>query len=126
MKSIKIIYWVTTLIISIAFFVTGVGNFIPFEHIAVDMSHLGYPPYFLKILGTWKILSAITIIFVRIPWLKEWAYAGMFFDLTGAAYSRYASGDSGIMIFVPLGIAGLVAISWASRLFGRPNRLLLT
>ena len=57
MKSRKIIYWATTLIISIAFFVTGVGNLIPFEHMAQDMLYLGYPPYFLKILGTWKILA---------------------------------------------------------------------
>ena len=111
--ALKITYWVTTIIIAIAFFVTGVGNLVPFTHIAHDMTHLGYPSYFLTILGTWKILGAVTIVFVKSPLFKVCAYAGMIFDLTGAAFSRLASGDSGIMIIAPLGIAGLVIISWA-------------
>lgn len=111
----KVIYWVTTIFIAIAFFATGVGNLVPIAHIAQDMSHLGYPRYFLYILGVWKILAAITIVFPEVSRLKEWAYAGMIFDLTGAAFSRAASGDSIIMVIVPIAIAGLVAVSWALR-----------
>jgi uncharacterized membrane protein YphA (DoxX/SURF4 family) len=111
--ALKTIYWVATIIIAISFFVTGVGNLMPFEHIAREMSHLGYPQYFLKILGTWKIFGAVAIIFPGMPRIREWAYAGMVFDLTGAAFSRSAAGDSVIMVIVPIAIVSLVAISWA-------------
>lgn len=112
-RALKITYWVTTIIIAIAFFASGVGNLVPLEHIAQDMLHLGYPPYFLTILGMWKILAAIAVVFPGVPRLKEWAYAGMMFDLTGAAFSRYSLGDGWQMVIVPLAIAGVVVISWA-------------
>lgn len=108
----NIVYWVTTLLIATAFFITGVGNILPIAHIANDMTHLGYPPYFLNILGTWKILAAITIVIPSIPRLKEWTYAGMIFDLSGAAFSRYAIGDHASMVIIPLAIASLVVINY--------------
>jgi uncharacterized membrane protein YphA (DoxX/SURF4 family) len=111
----KITYWVTTISVAAAFLVTGIGNLVPIAHIAQDMSHLGYPPYFLNILGIWKTLAAIAIVFPGVSRLKEWAYAGMIFDLTGASFSRLASGDGAIMAIVPLSIAGLVIISWILR-----------
>ncbi|HWK07033.1 MAG TPA: DoxX family protein [Puia sp.] len=111
----KITYWATTVFVAMAFFVTGVGNLAPIAHIAQDMSHLGYPRYFLNILGTWKILGAVAIVLPGVSRLKEWAYAGMIFDLTGAAFSRSALGDSVIMVIVPIAIASLVVISWALR-----------
>ena len=49
--------------------------------------HLGYPLYFITIIGFWKVLGAITLLAPGFPRLKEWAYAGIFFDLTGAAAS---------------------------------------
>lgn len=103
------------MIIAIAFFVTGLGNILPFEHIAQDMAHLGYPTYFLKIIGTWKILAAITIVVPKNSRFKEWAYAGMMFDLTGAALSRFFIGDSLQMIIVPIAIAGLVTFNYSLR-----------
>src|SRR5258708_9425483 len=114
-RATKIMYWMTTVLVAAAFFVTGVGNLVPVAHIARDMSHLGYPPYFLCILGTWKILGAIVIVLPKVPRLKEWAYAGMIFDLTGATFSRLASGDGVMMVIVPVAIAGVVMISWAFR-----------
>ena len=114
-RATKIMYWVTTVLVATAFFVTGVGNLVPVAHIARDMSHLGYPPYFLYVLGTWKILGAIVIVLPKVPRLKEWAYAGMAFDLTGAAFSRAASGDSVITVIVPVAISILVVTSWALR-----------
>ena len=114
-RSRKITYWVTTVFVATAFFVTGIGNLVPIAHIAQDMSRLGYPPYFLNILGTSKILAAITILFPGVSRLKEWAYAGMMFDLTGAVFSRSASGDGVVMIIIPILIASFVVISWALR-----------
>ena len=104
-KSRKIIFWATTIVIAIAYFVTGVGNILPFAHIAQDMAHLGYPAYFLKIIGAWKILAALVVVIPNIPRIKEWAYAGMILDLTGAAFSRFAMGDALPQIIIPLGIA---------------------
>ena len=109
------LYWVTTVMATLAFNVPGVLNLIHAPHIAQDMAHLGYPPYFLSILGTWKVLGGIVIAAPRLPRLKEWAYAGMIFDLSGAAASRAATGDGLLMVLVPLLIAGVVLSSWSLR-----------
>ena len=79
------------------------------------LSHLGYPAYFATILGVWKLLGAIAIVVPRFPRLKEWAYAGFFFDLTGGAASRAYVGDGIADIVAPLGFLVLVAASWALR-----------
>lgn len=115
-KTKEILFWITTIIIAIAYFVTGLGNLLPFAHIAQDMAHLGYPAYFLKILGVWKILAAIVIVIPGIRRLKEWAFAGMMLDLSGAALSRYFSGDAWPTIAIPVGISILVAANYVIRL----------
>ena len=79
---------------------------------------LGYPMYFFAIIGVWKVLGAIAILVPRFPRLKEWAYAGIFFDLTGAAISCVAVGvygAYGFHVIAPLLIAGLTVTSWALR-----------
>jgi uncharacterized membrane protein YphA (DoxX/SURF4 family) len=113
------LYWTTTAFLAIAFLVPGVGNIIHASHIASDMAHLGYPSYFLYILGCWKVLGAIAILVPGLPRLKEWAYAGMIFDLTGAAASRAAVGDKALMIVVPLLIGSVALMSWSLRPRGR-------
>jgi len=111
----KITYWITTGSVAFVFLATGIGNLIPVDHIARDLEHLGYPPYFHTILGTWKILGAIVIVLPGLSRMKEWAYAGMIFDLTGAAFSRFASGDDIMKIVIPLLIAFVVGTSWLLR-----------
>ena len=79
---------------------------------------LGYPMYFFAILGVWKVLGAIAILVPRFPRLKEWAYAGIFFDLTGAAASCAAVGGYGAYgfhVIAPLILAVLTMVSWALR-----------
>jgi uncharacterized membrane protein YphA (DoxX/SURF4 family) len=115
MKPKVIGYWSTTALVALAFVVPGIGNLVHAPQIAHDMARLGYPSYFLTILGAWKILGAIAITVPRFPRLKEWAYAGMVFDLTGAAVSRAASGDGVGGILPPLAIAAMVITSWALR-----------
>ena len=105
----------TTLLVVLAFVGSGLANLFHATHVAADMGHLGYPSYFMTILGTWKVLGAIAVGAPGFPRVKEWAYAGMMFDLTGAAASRSATGDGAMQILVPLGIAILVAVSWATR-----------
>jgi len=118
MKTKRIAYWATTILV--AFFMTGgVAQILQFRanpHGVVP--ELGYPMYFFLILGIWKVLGAIAILMPRFPRLKEWAYAGIFFDLTGAAASCAAVGGYGAYAFhviAPLIIAGLTLASWALR-----------
>ena len=115
MTSKAVGYWLVTPLVALAFVAPGIGNLVHAPQIAHDMAHLGYPSYFLTVLGTWKILGAIAITIPGFPRLKEWAYAGMMFDLTGAAISRAASGDGVGGIVPPLAIAALVITSWALR-----------
>jgi uncharacterized membrane protein YphA (DoxX/SURF4 family) len=111
----RIIYWIATLVAATAFAVPGVANLAHTSHIVHDMAHLGYPSYFLTALGTWKVLGAIAILAPRFPRLKEWAYAGMIFDLTGAAFSRAAMQDGLLMAGIPLCIGLIVVVSWTLR-----------
>jgi len=115
MKANSTLYWATTTLLTVAFLVPGVGNIVHASHIASDMAHLGYPSYFLSILGCWKVLGGIAILIPGLPRLKEWAYAGMIFDLTGAAASRAAVGDRVLMIVIPLLIAMIALLSWSLR-----------
>jgi uncharacterized membrane protein YphA (DoxX/SURF4 family) len=118
MKAKSIAYWTTTILV--AFFISGgVAQILQYRanpHGVVP--ELGYPLYFFAILGVWKVLGAIAILVPRFPRLKEWAYAGIFFDLTGAALSCAAVGGYGAYAFhviAPLIIAGLTVASWALR-----------
>ena len=95
MKAKSIVYWTMTVLV--AFFMSGgvvqIMQFRANPHGVVP--ELGYPMYFFAILGFWKVLGAIAILVPRFPRLKEWAYAGIFFDLTGAAASCAAVGGYG-------------------------------
>ena len=107
--------------ILVAFFIGGggvaqVAQYLANPHGVVAV--LGYPTYFFAILGFWKVLGAIAILVPRFPRLKEWAYAGIFFDLTGAAASCVAIGGYGAYgfhVLAPLIIVGFTAASWALR-----------
>ena len=119
MKTKSIIYWTMTILV--AFFIgsggaSQVAQYLGNPHIVVPV--LGYPMYFFAILGFWKVLGAIAILVPRFPRLKEWAYAGIFFDLTGAAASCAWVGGYGAYAFhviAPLILTGFTVASWALR-----------
>jgi hypothetical protein len=119
MKAKNIAYWTTTGLI--AFFIGGGGLAQMWQYHANPhgvVPVLGYPLYFFAILGFWKVLGAIAILVPRLPRLKEWAYAGIFFDLTGAVASVAAVGVYGAYAFhilAPLILAGVTVASWALR-----------
>lgn len=79
------------------------------------MSHLGYPAYFVALLGVWKLLGVAAVLAPRRPRLKEWAYAGFAFDLSGAAVSHLVSGDGVGQTLVPLLLLGVGLASWTLR-----------
>ncbi|MGC1782714.1 MAG: DoxX family protein [Acidobacteriaceae bacterium] len=118
-KAKNIAYWTTTILV--AFFIGGGGVAQMWQYHANPhgiVPVLGYPLYFFAILGFWKVLGAIAILVPRFPRLKEWAYAGIFFDLTGAVASIAAVGVYGAYAFhilAPLVLAVLAVASWALR-----------
>jgi uncharacterized membrane protein YphA (DoxX/SURF4 family) len=114
-KTRELGYWIATVLSAALFAVPGAASLASVPHFTEDMSHLGYPTYFLAILGMWKVLGAATILAPRLPRLKEWAYAGMIFDATSAALSRVALHDGVVKIAFPLLIAAVVMASWALR-----------
>lgn len=118
-KRNKIIYWIATLWLALGMTSTGIVQIIKMKEEADMMAHLGYPLYFLIILGVWKILGVIAILISKFPLLKEWAYAGFFFAMSGAIISHFAVGDSGIAYFGPSLLLVLTVTSWYFRPLGR-------
>ena len=80
--------------------------------VIAGLIHLGYPAYLATILGAWKLLAVAAILAPGLRRLKEWAYAGLFFCLTGAAISHTVSGDGAGEIAVPLVLLVLILLSW--------------
>lgn len=119
-KAKIIAYWATTILGPASFAIGGVLFLTRNEQPVASMTHLGYPLYILTILGVWKLLGAIAVVIPRFPRLKEWAYAGFFFELSGAAASHAFNGDPFFgagpqQIASPLLFLALVIASWALR-----------
>ena len=121
-KRDKIIYWISTLWLASGMLSTGVlqlfrvnaeGALAPPG--VYGITHLGYPIYFLTILGIWKILGVVALLIPKLPLLKEWAYAGFFFAMSGAVYSHIALGDSMKEILPSMLLLVLTVISWYFR-----------
>ena len=124
-KAGKIIYWIATIWLALGMVSTGLVQLMKKDgQGGLDMlTHLGYPAYLLMILGAWKILGAAAVLVPGIPIVKEWAYAGFFFIMTGAFFSHIAIGDSAVELFPSLLLLILTILSWYFRPAGR--RLLL-
>ncbi|MBI3232501.1 MAG: DoxX family protein [Bacteroidetes bacterium] len=114
-KRNKIIYWIATIWLSLGMVSSGLVQLLHIKEEVEMMSHLGYPLYFLTILGIWKLLGVITVLMPKFPLLKEWAYAGFFFSMTGAIFSHIASGDGAMEYFGPVLLVVLTVLSWYFR-----------
>ncbi|MGH8877793.1 MAG: DoxX family protein, partial [Stackebrandtia sp.] len=90
-KVISVTYWTTTVAFVAALFSGGIADLIHRPETVGGMAFLGYPGYFLFIIGFWKVLSPFAILPARFNRLKEWAYAGAFFNFTGAVASHLIS-----------------------------------
>jgi hypothetical protein len=121
----SIVYWATTILVALPIGSGGIAQIAQYRanpHGVVP--ELGYPLYFFAILGFWKFFGALTILVPGFPRLKEWAYAGIFFDLTGAAASCAAVGGYGAYgfhVIAPLIITGFCMVSWGLR---PPSRMI--
>src|SRR5262245_44432190 len=111
----SIAYWMTTGLVGFAMLSGGIAELAHRPETINGMIQLGYPVYFVMILGFWKLLGSVALVIPRFPTLKEWAYAGIFFNMTGAAVSHVVCHDAAWHIVVTVGLAALAVASWALR-----------
>lgn len=111
----KIIYWIATLWLALGMLSTGIVQLLKLKEETAMMTSLGYPLYFLTIIGIWKILGVLAVLLPKQPLLKEWAYAGFFFAMSGAVFSHLASGDGLKEFFGPVLLLILAVVSWYFR-----------
>ena len=109
------VYWTTTAVLAVECFVGGVMGGFRLEPFKGVVTHLGYPMYFMTILGVCYISAGVVVLAPRVLRLKEWAYAGLMFIYTGAIASHIWVGDDAKSVIGPLILAALAVASWALR-----------
>ncbi len=122
-KRNKIIYWVITGFLAFGMLAQAFAQISHTKGYVDIIVHLGYPLYFLYIIGVWKLLGVIAILIPGFKLLKEWAYAGFFFVMSGAVFSHIASGDSLKELAPALSLLILIVLSWY---FRPPNRKIIS
>jgi DoxX-like family len=116
------LYWLATLYVVISSFAAGIIDILHAPPLSNILEHLGYPPHFGTMLGAWKVLGAVALMVPRYPLVKEWAYAGMFFDFIGAVVAHASAGDSVVWYIGPVVSIAALITSW----FLRPDSRRLT
>jgi hypothetical protein len=111
----SVVYWLLTLVITFELAAGALWDLLRIEYVRVVLAHLGYPMYLLIIIGVWRIPGALALLVPRFPRLKEWAYAGAFFNYSGAAASHFLAGDGAGQWAGPVVLSVLSLISWALR-----------
>jgi hypothetical protein len=115
MKTKMIGYWATTIPLVLELLVGAEWDLMHRPDVIQLVTHLGYPVYLLTILAFWKLLAAIALLAPRFARLKEWAYAGVFFEMSGAAASHVACHDAAWHTILTLSFTALTIASWALR-----------
>jgi hypothetical protein len=111
----SIAYWAFTVVVAFELAAGALWDLLRIEFVRVVLVHLGYPLYLLIILGVWRIPGALTLLVPGFPRLKEWAYAGAFFDYTGAAASHVLAGSGPSQWVGPMIFSAFTLLSWALR-----------
>ena len=114
-KRNKFIYWMSTIPLALGMFSGGVAQILRVKESVEGILHLGYPVYFMTILGIWKVMGVVVILMPKFALLKEWAYAGFFFAMTGAVISHIIIKDSFAEVVAPLVFTMLTVASWYFR-----------
>lgn len=114
-KRNKIVYWTATIFLAFGMLAGGVQQLLQIGGYVDIVRQLGYPLYLLSILGAWKILGVIAVLIPKFPLVKEWAYAGFFFAMSGAAISHIAIGQSVNEVFPSLVLLMVTVLSWYFR-----------
>ncbi|HLG40405.1 MAG TPA: DoxX family protein [Chitinophagaceae bacterium] len=122
-KAGKIIYWIATIWLALGMLSTGSVQLLKLKGDGPgslnSMIQLGYPAYFVTLLGIAKILGVAALLIPKYPLLKEWAYAGFFFMMSGAVFTHIAAGNSMSEVFPSLLLLVLTVVSWYFRPAGR-------
>lgn len=115
-KRNKIIYWISTAWLSLGMTSSAIVQLIKMDE-EIERTHdlLGFPIYFLTIIGVWKLLGVIAVLVPKFPLVKEWAYAGFFFTMSGAIAAHIAVNDPFSEIFPALLLLVLTTVSWYFR-----------
>lgn len=108
-------YWIITGLLSFCIFSGGMMQALLVKGVVDGFKPLGYPTYFISLIGVWKVLGIIAILIPGFKLLKEWAYAGIFFTMTGAVISHIASNDIKVQIIAPVVLAIFTVLSWYLR-----------
>lgn len=108
-------YWIITGLLSFCLFSGGLAQALQLPDVLKGFKPLGYPTYFISLIGIWKMLGIIAILVPGFKLLKEWAYAGLFFTMTGAVISHIASNDIHPQIVAPAVFAVFTVLSWYLR-----------
>ena len=114
-KRNKIIYWIATLWLALGMLSTGIVQLLNVKEETEFILALGYPAYFLTLMGAWKILGVVAVLIPKFPVVKEWAYAGFLFLMSGAIFSHIAMGNGMKEIVGPLLLVVLTVVSWYFR-----------
>lgn len=114
-KRNKIIYWIATVFLAFGMLAGGVQQLLQIGGYVEIVGKLGYPLYLLSILGTWKILGVVAVLVPKFPLVKEWAYAGFFFAMSGAAISHIVVSHSANEAFPSLVLLVMTVVSWYFR-----------
>lgn len=114
-KRNRIIYWIFTIWMALGMISTAIVQLMKNEDELRNFTNLGYPAYLMMIIGVWKLLGVIAVLIPKRPLLKEWAYAGFFFVMSGALSSHIIVGDTFGRTFPALLLLVLVIISWYFR-----------
>src|ERR1700722_14954071 len=115
MKPKGIVYWTCTVIIALCIGSGGAAQALRLPQNVEGMMALGYPLHFIVLLGVWKVLGALTLLAPGLRLVKEWAYAGIFIDLSGAVVASAANAGGPFHIIAPIVLIGILAASWALR-----------
>jgi hypothetical protein len=113
-KALKITYWIATSVFVVALSWSAIQYLVEAPKMVAAITGLGYPIYFMKLLGVAKLLGVVAIVIGRFDTLKEWAYAGFTFDLIAASVSHAASGDPAWKAAVPLAFLALLMVSYGA------------
>ncbi|WP_339792972.1 DoxX family protein [uncultured Imperialibacter sp.] len=111
----KITYWIATIWLALGMTSTGIVQLIKMQEEVEKMAQLGYPSYILAILGPLKLLGVVAVLVPKFPLLKEWAYAGFFFNMVGAIFSHVAADSDPMELFGPTLLLVLTVVSWYFR-----------
>ncbi len=114
-KRNKIIYWTVTIFLSIGMLAGGIQQMLQIGGYNEIVTGLGYPLYLLSIIGIWKILGVVAILIPKFPLVKEWAYAGFFFAMSGAFISHLAVGQAFTEAVPSLILLVVTVLSWYFR-----------